>query len=229
MGGMGLSNPRLRSGSERQDVGVRLIDLVKSLDRRDRILLVLLCLISYFVIMAIIGIFAPLLLEKISRILDGYITYGLLILLSIEILFWAIEQYDKTKQFEGEQKARGLVKYKDRWGTPREVEEWREKDRYEALPTITEIRCTCNQCGKVWHYLPSEKKEAEPEPGCGGCVTCSGCLLLSPLLAILGLILGSSEKAEYQAKRMALKKVNECPNCHSKDFDKEEITYKKDE
>ena len=73
-----------------------------------------------------------------------YITMGFLFLFAIllldvlllnfvfsDFLFhyrWDEYKRAKTKAFEREQRAKGLVEFKDKWGTPEQVKRWREID-----------------------------------------------------------------------------------------------------
>lgn len=83
---------------------------------------------------------------------------------------------------------------------------------------ITEIKCTCNQCGKVWHYLKSEVTQAALAAsgnmmvGCGSCCNPFGAYYLNK---------------SGEISRAANDKFNKCPNCQSIDIKKEEITIER--
>jgi len=82
---------------------------------------------------------------------------------------------------------------------------------------IKEIKCKCNQCGKVWHYLESTKKSIESQQlsqGCAGCAT-------------FGSPVGSyffQKSKELDEKKEAFDK---CPNCGSIDVTKSVLYYEK--
>lgn len=82
---------------------------------------------------------------------------------------------------------------------------------------MKEIKCKCNQCGKVWHYLESEKKTLQDQAkshalyGCGTCGTPWGAWSSSKAIDI-------SEK---------VKAFDKCSNCGSMDVAKSEIYYEK--
>lgn len=39
------------------------------------------------------------------------------------------QERKEQERFEMEQRAKGLIEFKGKWGTPQQVEEWKEKDR----------------------------------------------------------------------------------------------------
>ena len=86
------------------------------------------------------------------------------------------------------------------------------------MKKITEIKCRCNQCGKIWHYLEQEEKRVKGQLcwSAYGMMTC--CLPLQ---------LYSKQQAGRWEQE--LDKFKKCPNCGSGDIKKEEITYEKRE
>ena len=76
--------------------------------------------------------------------------------------------------------------------------------------TITETRCTCNACGKIWHYGKQEQLESAGAAmsNLGKSMSCcSGCL---PAIFI---------------PDKKLVDLNKCPNCGSKNIKKEQIAH----
>ena len=75
---------------------------------------------------------------------------------------------------------------------------------------ITETRCTCNECGKVWHYGKqeiAERRSAQMSNAGKGMMCCTGCL---PAVFI-------------PDKKVA--DLDKCPNCGSKFIKKEQIEH----
>ena len=82
--------------------------------------------------------------------------------------------------------------------------------------TIKEIRCKCNSCGKVWHFLPEEEKRAKS----GKCWSAYGqmsCCLPMQLYS-------KHEGLKWQDK---LDKFKKCPKCGSVNITKKELEYAK--
>jgi DNA-directed RNA polymerase subunit RPC12/RpoP len=78
------------------------------------------------------------------------------------------------------------------------------------IKTITETRCTCNSCGKVWHYGKQEQLESAGAAmhNLGKSMTCcSGC---APAVLI-------------PDKKVT--DLNKCPECGSKNIRKEQIVH----
>ncbi len=76
--------------------------------------------------------------------------------------------------------------------------------------TITETRCTCNACGKVWHYGKQEQLESAGAAmsNLGKSMTCcSGC----------------APAALIPDKKVT--DLNKCPECGSKNIRKEQIAH----
>ena len=89
---------------------------------------------------------------------------------------------------------------------------------YKPKEKVSEIKCTCNQCGKVWHYLGQEKKGLEAEAKQTACVSCLsfGCI---PVQAYF--VSKSSDKCR-EAQRF-----DRCPNCNSSDIKKETVEFQR--
>lgn len=78
------------------------------------------------------------------------------------------------------------------------------------MKKIKETKCTCNSCGKIWHYGKEEVREriqnnlhnaGKAMMCCGGCV---------PALLI---------------KDKKVENLNKCPNCGSKAIIKEKVVH----
>src|SRR3989338_2988457 len=68
--------------------------------------------------------------------------------------------------------------------------------------TICEIKCICNQCGKVWHYLKSDERGLKMQ-ACGNLLVGGG-MCCNPFGS---LFLNKSIEASREAN-----KFNKCPN-----------------
>ncbi|MBU0460831.1 MAG: hypothetical protein KJ771_08565 [Nanoarchaeota archaeon] len=84
--------------------------------------------------------------------------------------------------------------------------------------TFREIKCTCNQCGKVWYYLPQEKIE---ESG-AKMYNCSKNIMTATLccgnpMGCFGALIPEKKVAD----------LDSCPNCKSKNVKQETIYHKK--
>jgi len=81
---------------------------------------------------------------------------------------------------------------------------------------VTEIKCTCNQCGKTWHYLPvdqlqeANKSLQNANKYCLQSTACCG----SPL-GCLGAVMPVQEIRDFK----------QCPNCKSRNIKTETIAY----
>lgn len=82
---------------------------------------------------------------------------------------------------------------------------------------IKEIRCTCHQCGHVWHYLESDEISLKTESCTNACVGCSTCC--SPFSLIF------QNKSRDLDREIA--KLKKCPKCNSSDVSKEPIYHEK--
>ena len=87
---------------------------------------------------------------------------------------------------------------------------------------ITEIKCKCNQCKKVWHYLKSDELKLQTEAvgqhltGCGSFMMCCGCNPFTPLYM-----------KDANATTRKLDKFKQCPECSSRNITKKEINHEK--
>lgn len=82
---------------------------------------------------------------------------------------------------------------------------------------IKEIKCTCNECGHIWHYLDSDVQRLRSQAfgntmvGAGMCCNPFGTLFINKSLDI------SRE----------LEKFSKCPKCNTSNITKEEKFYEK--
>lgn len=82
---------------------------------------------------------------------------------------------------------------------------------------VKEIKCICNQCGKVWHYLESEEKQLRTQATGNALMGCSMCC--NPFA---GLFLNKANELNREAD-----KFKKCPKCGSGDINKKVIQYEK--
>src|SRR3989344_2117421 len=93
-----------------------------------------------------------------------------------------------------------------------------EKEKNTLPKTITEYKCTCNECGKIWHYLKSEEQQMNTQQCSNAMLGCGTCC--SPIGAYF------SNKS-MEVGREAASKFKKCPNCGSINIKKEERTVEK--
>lgn len=92
----------------------------------------------------------------------------------------------------------------------------KEEETLNVEGQIKEIRCTCKQCGMVWHYLPQERAEqtgAKLHNFGKNMMTASLCC--GNPLGCFGAII--PEKKVIDLER--------CPECKSKDVKKETVHH----
>lgn len=82
---------------------------------------------------------------------------------------------------------------------------------------IKEIKCKCNQCEHVWHYLEDDEKKLKRQAMGNAMIGCGMCC--NPLG---GLFLNKSNDLQREAE-----KLKKCPKCGSGDIAKKEIYYDK--
>jgi predicted RNA-binding Zn-ribbon protein involved in translation (DUF1610 family) len=79
---------------------------------------------------------------------------------------------------------------------------------------VNEIRCTCNGCGKVWHYLPHEKIR---EMGKAMSNSGKNMIQASPCTSCCGGLMPREKVRDF----------DQCPNCGSRNCKKEVIEHEK--
>ncbi len=79
---------------------------------------------------------------------------------------------------------------------------------------VTEIKCKCRECGKIWHYLPHEEQAQKMEETGKNMIQASACCC-NPI----GILTGVT--------RQRPRAIDSCPNCGSRNVEKTEKTYSK--
>jgi len=93
---------------------------------------------------------------------------------------------------------------------------------YDPKTQVKEIKCKCNECGKVWHYLEAEEQRLNMAAAgnalsaCGSLGMCCGCCPFSTIF--------SSKSLELSTQAAKLKK---CPNCSSVNVTKTAVYHEK--
>jgi len=82
---------------------------------------------------------------------------------------------------------------------------------------IKEIKCKCNQCGNVWHYLEEDEKKLKNQSGLNACIGCGMCC--NPFGAIF-----SNKSMDLQRE---IGKMKKCPKCNSIDVLRTTIYHEK--
>ena len=82
---------------------------------------------------------------------------------------------------------------------------------------IKEIKCKCNQCGNVWHYLEEDEKKLKTQATSNALIGCGMCC--NPFGALF-----SNKAADLQRE---LDKMKKCPKCNSTDVTRTPIYHEK--
>ena len=72
---------------------------------------------------------------------------------------------------------------------------------------IKEIKCKCNQCGNVWHYLEEDEKKLKSQATSNALLGCGMCC--NPFGALF-----SNKSIDLQRE---IGKIKKCPKCNSTD------------
>ena len=81
---------------------------------------------------------------------------------------------------------------------------------------VEEIKCKCNQCKHIWHYLEEDEKLLKRQKF----RTSTPCGMCNPLGGVFAL--------KHESQRVdAFDKFNKCPKCGSGDINKTEHSYEK--
>jgi hypothetical protein len=72
---------------------------------------------------------------------------------------------------------------------------------------IKEIKCKCNQCGNVWHYLEEDEKKLKSQSISNAMIGCGMCC--NPFGALF-----SNKSIDLQRE---MDKMKKCPKCNSTD------------
>lgn len=91
-----------------------------------------------------------------------------------------------------------------------------EKD-FDPKQHVKEIKCKCNQCGKIWHYLDKEEKDIKNQQKGNALLGCSMCC--SPFGAYF-----SNKSLDLNREAQ---KLGKCPKCSSSDVNKITMYYEK--
>ena len=83
-----------------------------------------------------------------------------------------------------------------------------------SYKNISEIKCKCNSCGQVWHYLPKEEKRAKS----GKCWSVYGQITCCLPIQLYSKHQGLKWEGE-------LDKFKKCPKCGSINITKKEIEH----
>ena len=87
----------------------------------------------------------------------------------------------------------------------------------ECRRMIKEIKCKCNQCGKIWHYLESREKEIEKNIKTNAGIQAG--------FAFFNVGAATQAKRNVEAQQDLLDKLKKCPECGSHDITKKDIYY----
>ncbi len=90
--------------------------------------------------------------------------------------------------------------------------------KMEQMGYIKEWSCKCNECGNKWHYLDSTKREIENNVKTNALVGVSACFG-SPVG-----VYGANKMKDFQSE---LRKLSQCPNCQSSNFELVAKYYRK--
>jgi hypothetical protein len=93
-------------------------------------------------------------------------------------------------------------------------------EKFDPKKHVKEYRCTCKECGTVWHYLASEESALKLQ---GASNALMGCAWASTSCSPISMIF--SNKSIDTSRQ--LKKLSLCPNCNSSNIKKEEIFHEK--
>ncbi|MFH1256779.1 MAG: hypothetical protein V1494_05820 [Candidatus Diapherotrites archaeon] len=80
------------------------------------------------------------------------------------------------------------------------------------MKPVIEIKCTCKECGKIWHYLQSEEESMKKQAGLNSLVALGN--LFNPTSAYY-----SNKSIDTQRK--VTEKFYRCPSCNSANITKE--------
>jgi len=89
-------------------------------------------------------------------------------------------------------------------------------EQFNPKKHVKEIKCKCNECGKVWHYLENEEKRAESQR----CWSYCGMTTCCPPLQFYS-------KQQAGKWEQELDKFKKCPECGSSNITKTDVYYEK--
>ena len=102
----------------------------------------------------------------------------------------------------------------------REFQEKKNLEREMQKKDMTkEIKCKCNHCGMIWHYLESREKEIEKNIKVNAGIQTG--------FAFWNIGAATQAKRNVEAQQDLLDKLKKCPECGSHDITKKDIYYEK--
>ncbi len=104
------------------------------------------------------------------------------------------------------------TKYQDK----KKIDQLKEKEM-KSQGKIKEIKCKCNQCGNIWHYLEDDEKKLKSQ-AIGNSMIAAG-MCCNPFGALY-----SNKSIDIQKE---IDKMKRCPKCNSMDFSKNPIYHAK--
>ncbi|MBI2663727.1 hypothetical protein HYX10_00090 [Candidatus Woesearchaeota archaeon] len=89
-------------------------------------------------------------------------------------------------------------------------------EQFNSKKHIKEIKCDCNECGKVWHYLEKEEKRAKSQKcwSAYGQMTC--CLPIQ--------VYSKQQQGKWEQE---LDKFKKCPACGTTNITKTDVYHEK--
>ena len=107
---------------------------------------------------------------------------------------------------------------KNRFQDKKKQEKQKDVDM-KSKGMIKEVKCKCNQCGNVWHYLEEDEKKLKEQSNANRLVGCGTCACCSPFG-----VLFTNKANDLQREADKIKK---CPKCNSTDVTKTQIYHAK--
>lgn len=94
----------------------------------------------------------------------------------------------------------------------------KQENELRAKGMIKEIKCKCNQCGNIWHYLEEDEKKLKNQAAGNALM---GCGMLGMCCSPFGAIF-SNKSLDLQRE---LDKMKKCPKCNSTDIERTPIYH----
>jgi hypothetical protein len=105
---------------------------------------------------------------------------------------------------------------KSKFQSKKNKEKQTDKDM-KSQGKIKEIKCKCNQCKHIWHYLESDEKRLRSQAAGNAMIGCGMCC--NPFGALF-----SNKSIDIQKD---IDKMKKCPKCNSSDVTKSSIYHEK--
>jgi len=90
-------------------------------------------------------------------------------------------------------------------------------EEFDPKKYVKEVKCECNECGKIWHYLESEEKRIQSQKRWSGVGMMTCCLPVQ--------LYSKNQAGKWESE---LDKFKKCPKCGSINIKKKEIHHKKE-